>query len=224
MPSIYDVAGKRVSATTRKQRRLFYGTFPPGRYISQPLSEQCSSIEEVQRFLSKCRYISDEKQFGKRDYWIPPEEFEEGKKGDCEDFALWTWRQLMGMGYKARYVIGRSGKYGAGHAWVTIEKEGKHFIVEPLAWYVGETLPRLSVMRYEPEGSIEWDGQNLHYFVHKKLESGVPVFEFVILAGEWLLFWIRFWLRFACRMCLFPFFLLRKLFREKVSFARTSQD
>jgi hypothetical protein len=223
LPSIYDVAGTAVGTpTTRKRKRLFHGTFPPGRYVSQPLSKQCSSIEELRRFLSKCKYVSDEEQFGTSDYWVPPDEFEKRKKGDCEDFALWTWRQLMNMGYRARYVVGGSGKYGEGHAWVTIEEDGKHFIVEPLAWYVGCTLPRLSVARYEPEGSVEWDGQELRYFIHQNPESSLPILEFVPLVGEWLLFWAWFWLRFVCRMCLFPFFLLRKLFREQISSARTS--
>jgi hypothetical protein len=224
IPSIYDVAGRPAGAPiTRKRKRLFCGTFPPGRYVSQPLSEQCSTIKELQRFLSKCKYVSDEKQFGKKDYWMPPEEFEERRKGDCEDFALWTWRQLLGMGYKARYVVGQSGKYGEGHAWVTIEEDGKHFIVEPLAWYVGCTLPRLSVARYEPEGSIEWDGRNLCYFIHEKPESGVPVLEFMLLVGEWLLFWAWFWLRFACRMALFPLFVLKRVIREQASQATTGE-
>jgi hypothetical protein len=144
--------------------------------------------------------VSDEEQFDRKDYWMPPEEFEKRKKGDCDDFALWTWRQLMGMGYKARYVVGRSGKYGQGHAWVTVEKDGKHFIVESLAWPMGYTLPRLNVLRYEPGGSIEWDGHKLRYFVHEKPDSAVPVLALVPLVGEWLLFWILFWLRLGYRL------------------------
>lgn len=156
IPAVYDVAGRPVGApVTRKRKRLFHGTFPMGRYVSKPLSKQCSSIKELRRFLSECKYVSDEEQFQRKDYWMPPEEFEKRKQGDCDDFALWTWRQLLGMGYKARYVVGRAGKYGDGHAWVTIERDGKHFIVEPLAWFAGDFLPRLSVARYEPEGSVQ---------------------------------------------------------------------
>jgi hypothetical protein len=213
IPSIYDVAGRRVTPVTRKRKRLFHRSFPMGRYVSQPLSIQCSNIKELRRFLSECEYVSDEDQFKRKDYWMPPEEFEKRKKGDCDDFALWTWRQLLNMGYKARYVVGRSGKYGQGHAWVTIEKDGKHFIVEPLAWFVGDTLPRISVIRYQPVGSVEWDGKRLRYFIHEEPEGSVSVWEFALLVGEWLLFWARFWLRFLFRVCLLPYSALRKLFQ-----------
>jgi len=129
----------------------------------------------------------------------------------------------LGMGYKARYVVGRAGKYGNGHAWVTIEKDGKHFVVEPLASYVGETLPRLSVVRYEPVGSFEWDGERLRYFVHKRPETSLSILEFVVLVGEWLSFWVEFWLRFGLRFCLLPFFVLRKFLRKRFSAARASK-
>lgn len=215
IPSIYDVAGRPVgSPITRKRKRLFHGTFPMGRYVSQPLTKQCSSIKELRRFLSQCKYVSDEEQFERSDYWMPPEEFEKKKMGDCDDLALWTWRQLLGMGYKARFVIGRAGRYGAGHAWVTIERDGRHFIVEPMAWPVGDTLPRLSVIRYEPAGSVEWDGSRLRYFIHEKPDSSLPASEFFLLVGEWLWFWTRFWLRFVGRVCLLPFFVLRKRLKK----------
>jgi hypothetical protein len=213
-PSIYDVAGRPVSSVTRKHQRLFHGTFPMGRYVSQPLTKSCSSIKEVRRFLSECEYVSDKEQFNKDDYWLPPEEFEKRKKGDCEDFALWTWRQLLSMGYKSRYVVGRAGRYGEGHAWVTIERDGKHFIVEPLAW-VGESLPRLSVIRYEPRGSVEWDGKRLRYFIHDRPEGSIPLIEFAWFGEEWLFFWSKFWLYFLYRLCLLPYLILRRFLRKK---------
>jgi hypothetical protein len=52
-------------------------------------------MADVRNFLVGCTYVSDTELFGKRDYWQPPEDFEKRRKGDCEDFALWTWRQLL---------------------------------------------------------------------------------------------------------------------------------
>jgi hypothetical protein len=112
-------------------------------------------------------------------------------------------------------VVGRAGRYGEGHAWVTIERDGKLFIVEPQAWVLGETLPRLSVIRYEPRGSVEWDGKKLRYFIHDRLEGNISLLEFASLGGEWLLFWSRFWLYFLYRLCLLPYLILRRLLRKK---------
>ena len=54
-----------------------------GRYLSQPLTVNCKTIADVRTFLTKCRVVSDKKQFGTEDYWQPPEDFEKTKKGDC---------------------------------------------------------------------------------------------------------------------------------------------
>jgi len=211
---LYDISGRRILApTSQKEKRLFEGTFPMGRYISQPLKKQCSSVEEVQRFLRRCKYVSDEKQFGKEDYWMPPEEFEKAKAGDCDDFALWTWRQFLGMGYNARYVVGRSGRYGRGHAWVTFEKDGRYFIVEPLLWATGE-LPRLSFVRYVPSGSVEWDGRCLKYFVHEKPDREPRPLLILKLLAEWIWFWVYFWGRILVLLCMAPYLIPRKLVKR----------
>jgi hypothetical protein len=110
---------------------------------------------------------------------------------DCEDFALWTWRQLMQLGYSSRFVCGYGGRYGAGHAWVTCERDGRTFIIEALAASAGQTFPRLATLRYKPSFSVAWDGAALRYFEHT--ESGRQV-SFVDVAPhipEWARFWIR---------------------------------
>lgn len=141
--SIYDAAGQSVLRLSRRRYGNFGPNAPLGRHLTQPLTVMCADLEDVRRFLQGCRYVSDEVQFGRRDYWMPPEEFERRRQGDCEDFALWTWRQLMHLGYSTRFVCGHSGRYGAGHAWVTFEREGRTFVVESLAARLGPTFPRL---------------------------------------------------------------------------------
>lgn len=119
-----------------------------GRYVSQPLTVKCKSIADIQKFLCACKYVPDEEQFGKRDYWQAPEEFEKTRRGDCDCdcFALWTWRQFLNLGYEARFVAGKSGRYGQGNAWVQFSKEGKCFLVEPTIARIGCTLPRLNTL------------------------------------------------------------------------------
>ncbi len=116
-----------------------------GLFANSPLSVRCTSLEELRSFLKKCRYVSDQKQFDKDDFWMPPAAFERSRQGDCEDFALYAWRQLLEMGYESRFVAGYSGRYGSGHAWVTAEIDGKRYVVEPLARFMHK-VPRLWLM------------------------------------------------------------------------------
>ena len=116
------------------------------------------------------------------------------------DISLWTWRQLLNMGYDARFIGGRAGRYGDGHAWVEYFQDGKCFLLEPLCCRVGYTMPRLSTLTYEPRMSVSWDGKVLRYFSHKKPTSGVrwPILLFLI--PEYLVFWTFFWFRNVFRL------------------------
>jgi hypothetical protein len=75
IPAAYDAEGKRVFRPFDR-RKGPHPTFPMGRYVSQPLTVKCSSMEDVRRFLNGCKRVSDKEQFGKDDYWQPPEDFE----------------------------------------------------------------------------------------------------------------------------------------------------
>ena len=200
LPDCCDISGRRVFRPDSHRHGGFRPTFPMGRYLSQPLTVHCANLIELRRFLSKCSYVSDEKQFGKSDYWLPPDEFEKTKKGDCEDFALWTWRQFLDMGYDARFVVGSSGRYGEGHAWVTFNRDGKSFLVEPLACMIGTRLPRLSAVRYQPHFSVAWDGHDVSYYEHTNRQFRASLPQIASLAAEWLFFWTRFWMVLPVRI------------------------
>jgi hypothetical protein len=188
-----------------------------GRYVSQPLSVKCETIQEVQQFLRTCEYVSDNDLFDKDEYWQPPEEFEQRKKGDCEDFALWTWRQLLDLGYDARFIGGSCGRYRQGHAWVVYFQDGKCFLVEPLFRKIGATMPRLSNLRYVPKLSVSWDGKTLRYFAHKDLGSQFDWRLLPPLVGEYLLFWSGYWLRNFYRLPQIGWNILqRNLFRREL--------
>jgi len=150
-PLTYDCEGRRLppSRTTRKTPR------PSDRFISYlaggDLAVQCGSLDEVQAFLRRCRYVSDREQFGVPEYWLHPRFFERLRKGDCEDFALWTWRQLLAMGLDARLVLGRYGR--TGHVWVTFSDSQAHYLFEPTARRRTK-LSRLEILEYHPEQSV----------------------------------------------------------------------
>jgi len=211
IPNAYDFSGKKISKPSGKRTRVFHPTFPMGRYLSQPLSKRFNGIDELRQFLFTCKYVSDEEQFGKSDYWLPPEEFEKCKKGDCEDFALYTWRQLIEMDIKSRFVVGESGRYGSGHAWVTMQMDGRYFLFEPLACAF-KKLPRLSMIRYNPEISVEFNEGKISYHSHKKMNYNPSFSEAIVLFNEWLFFWVKKWLLAGFMTILLPF----KLFKRHI--------
>jgi len=192
IPAAYDAEGKKVFRPFDRHKGL-RPTFPLGRYVSHPLTIHCHSIEEVRQFLKGCKYISDKELFGKDEYWQPPEDFEERKKGDCEDFAFWTWRQFMDLGCGSRVVFGEHGRYGGGHAWVQFVQEGKCFLVEP-TWPLDIPLPRLSTLSYRPRFSVSWDGEKLSYFQHREQSPRPPIADLVALLPEYIFVWGGFWL------------------------------
>lgn len=167
-------------------------------------------MREVRKFLASCEYVSDKELFGKKDYWQPPEEFEKRRKGDCEDFALWTWRQLLSMGYDARFIGGASGRYGEGHAWVEFFQDGKCFLVEPQLCRVGDAVPRLSSIRYVPKVSVSWNGNTLRYFSHKRPEHQLRWQMLVPLVAEYVIFWAWVWLRILLRLPQIAWRILRR--------------
>lgn len=211
IPGAYDAIGRQVTASAF-HRKAPQAARPIGRYVSHPLTFKCGSIAELRRFLVTCRYVSAQDLFGKRDHWQGPEEFEQLKKGGCVDFSLWTWRQLLSLGYDARFVGGRAGRYGIGHAWVEYFENGRCFLVEPQFRMVGERIPRLTTLRYRPKLSVALDGDKLRYFVHKQTDFNPKWRSLLPLVLEWLLFWGWFWLRTIPR---FPTLLVRRWFSRQ---------
>jgi len=190
----YDHEGSRTSNPNYKKKGYCPPTFPLGAFISQPLEVKCDSISDLRQFLKNCRYVSDMEQFDKGDHWMPPEDFERVLRGDCEDIAFYTWRQLTEMGYESRVVLGRVGAVGHAHAWVQYENDGRCYIVEPQMAFIGETLPRLSVIRHKPVFSITWNGDKMEEYIHEPKKYDPSFSEAAGLFGEWILYWSKFWL------------------------------
>ncbi|MGZ4816065.1 MAG: transglutaminase-like domain-containing protein [Terriglobales bacterium] len=209
-PDSYDAVGRGVFRPDLRRKGI-KPTFPFGRYFSRPVTVKCESIADVRKFLATCRGVGDKEQFARDDYWQPPEEFEQRRKGDCDDYAMWTWRQLLSMGYNARFVMGRAGRFGIGHAWVTYEREGGYYLVEPTFWFLGERMPTLSTARYKPKFSVSWDGERAHWFQHQELAFRVDG-----RLPHYLLDWIKIWGRFLIRaLPRIPRMLYRKLFVKR---------
>jgi len=184
LPGLYDYDGKRI-LKPRKHHR--FSPRPMGSFLSQPVMVACRNLEDIRRSLVTCRYVSDQEQFGLRDYWMTPQEFERARKGDCDDFALWTWRQLLNLGYEARFVVGKAGRYGEGHAWVTYRSAGKTFVVEPLIASVAD-FPRLETLRYRPSVSVAAEGTHVRFYEHSPRRPDVRFRDVAPFLVEWALF------------------------------------
>jgi transglutaminase superfamily protein len=139
--------------------------------------------------------------------------FENTRKGDCEDFALWTWRQLLAIGYDARFVGGQCGRYGAGHAWVEFFEDGCCYLLEPQLWFLGQRMPRLNTLGYHPRLSVEWDGEKLSYFEHRDPSFRLSFLTLLDMLPEYLVIWGAFWLRSPVRVPRFIWHLLKRFFR-----------
>ena len=107
-------------------------------YFEGQSSVPARSIDDIVGWLANCEYASDLEQFHERDLWQQPCEFEQRRRGDCEDFALWTWRKLAEIGIEAELFVGRVAcgdepAIDRQHAWVVYRSGRDVFLFEPAA-------------------------------------------------------------------------------------------
>jgi len=117
-------------------------------------------VTEICRWLSACEYVRDSDLFHEPDYWQHPLTFEQLRKGDCEDHALWAWRKLIELGITAEFYVGQwlTDRGGRGfHAWVVFEKDSTLFLLEPVIKDAGMLVKPLSAVRSQdvPDFSVD---------------------------------------------------------------------
>ncbi len=113
------------------------------------------SINEICSWLQSCEYVRDQVLFMKRDFWQHPLTFEQIKKGDCEDHALWAWRKLIELDLKAELVVGDTETER--HAWIVFEwADGKQYLFETTTKQ-GQMIHALDNTKdiYKPEFGVD---------------------------------------------------------------------
>jgi hypothetical protein len=100
-------------------------------YFDGATSVRVRTLDEIVAWLDGCEYVSDTEQFQDLDVWQHPAMFEERRRGDCEDFALWAWRKLTELGIDAEFFVGRF--RDRQHAWVVYRLDGAEYLFEPAA-------------------------------------------------------------------------------------------
>jgi hypothetical protein len=92
------------------------------------------SVDGICRWLRRCEYVHDQDLFNTADFWQHPTTFEQIRRGDCEDHALWAWRKLREIGLPAEFFVGRwlaEGEPAEGlHAWVVFQERGEEHLLE----------------------------------------------------------------------------------------------
>jgi hypothetical protein len=137
-------------------------------YLEGETAQAPSSLEEIMEWLGGCEYESDEAMFAEPDFWQHPRTFEHLRRGDCEDFALWAWRNLLRLGYDADLVVGRClppARKGSRHAWIVFRRDGKTFLYEPSQRARQDAIRPLEEVRdrYIPEFGVGRDARPFAY-------------------------------------------------------------
>jgi hypothetical protein len=117
-------------------------------------------IAAICEWLAGCQYTRDADLFRDPDYWQHPLTFEQLRKGDCEDHALWAWRKMVELGAKAHFYVGQwrqDPEHTGFHAWVVFEKDGRPFLLDPVFKDVAKIVRPLDEARveYVPHFSVD---------------------------------------------------------------------
>jgi hypothetical protein len=159
--------GRRESEWERVTMRVPERAFGPGSqqpfatYFEGASRVPVRCIDDIVAWLQTCEYVTDLELFQERDFWQHPGDFERRRRGDCEDFALWTWRKLAEIGVDAEFCVGRvivddGAAVNRQHAWVVYRVSGTAYLFEPaagipsrmirpLAEAMGEYVPHFAV-------------------------------------------------------------------------------
>lgn len=131
--------------------------------LNAPLRVRTQSLRDVDVWINGCRYVSDPRLFGRPDHWQTPDALERNGLGDCEDFALWAWVQLLRQGADARFVIGGMYDDDVNHAWVHVHRGGRVLVFECTPLGVNVAIDARCATEYQPILSVD---RSLAVMVH----------------------------------------------------------
>jgi predicted transglutaminase-like cysteine proteinase len=148
--------------------RRFGSPYDFNHYLAGESAVRLKTVAEILAWLGTCEYASDDAFFQTRDFWQHPLTFEQTRRSDCEDFALWAWRKFGEIGLPARFFIGQYVPYAEPptfHAWVTFEDRCDEWLLEGAARDPLTRAIRLRDVRdrYSPHYSIGHFGDGMVY-------------------------------------------------------------
>lgn len=116
-----------------------------GLYLEGPSRVPTKTLADLCAWLRECEAIDDQTLFQQPDHWQHPASFENLRKGDCEDHALWAWRQLNQLEVPALFVAGLWGDIP--HTWVLFQHNGSEYLLETTA-KTGEMMHSVEAARH----------------------------------------------------------------------------
>lgn len=103
----------------------------------------------VHRWLNRYRYVTDDRLWGKSDFWETPGQFV-AMSGDCEDYSIAKYYTLKLLGWRdedLRVVVLRDTVRDIPHAVLAVNYNDTHYILDNLAT---EPLQDTYIRQYTP--------------------------------------------------------------------------
>jgi len=114
---------------------------------------QAAQVKAVNGAINRAKYITDNNNWGKKDYWATPGEFM-ARFGDCEDYAIAKYLSLKHLGFKEdqlRVVAVKDLNLKVGHAILVVFLDGKVFVLDN---QIKQVVEAKTVRHYQPVFSI----------------------------------------------------------------------
>ncbi len=97
--------------------------------------EPASLLTQVNRYINRTRFRSDQANWGELDYWAGPDEFFT-RGGDCEDYAIAKYYSLRALGFAAsdlRITVLRDDRRQLLHAVLAVRYNGRFQVLDSLS-------------------------------------------------------------------------------------------
>jgi len=93
---------------------------------SSPSLRDIHTPKDLSKFMNKnFKFVEDRDNFNNVEYWQSPEEMLKNKRGDCEDFAIFTQAILKELGIESQ-VVSIYGKNRFAHTVAVFKQDGKY--------------------------------------------------------------------------------------------------
>ncbi len=137
----------------------------PGLFTRCPLKEwikfvdslrgkdRMTQIKAIHRQMNRKRYIIDPKNWGVKDYWATPVQFNR-KNGDCEDYAISKFMALRRLGFpndKMRIVVLQDLNLNIAHAVLVVYIDGQRLVLDN---QLRRVVPASRIRHYKPYYSL----------------------------------------------------------------------